>query len=140
MKEYEIYELIDSNPNNRVETPEGELRGFDALLYTYITEDFGTDIYILNDGTFFTLPHNTHPADTSDVLAVIRCPGWSEQDTSIYEEESFVWDEKAGVWRDPYENNRVVKDPVAYLIREVGLQQEEDFLLKLISEKAGELG
>jgi len=133
VKPWEVAELIDRNPENYVDTEEGRLYGVDGLVYLYITSPFGTDIYIWKNGKYTTMPYNTQPANTENVLAVVRCPGWSEIDTSVYEEESFEWDEKHKVWRDPYAGGKVVRDPVAYLIKEVGLLQEEEELLKKIA-------
>ena len=131
----EVRELIDRNPENYVDTPEGRLYGVEGLVYLYITSPFGTDLYIWNDGKYTTMQYNTQPANVENVLAVVRCPGWEVLDTSAYEEESFEWDEKNQVWRDPHENGKIVKDPVAYLIKNVGLLEEEEELLKKIAEQ-----
>ena len=133
MEIWEIRELIENNPKNVVSTPEGELRGMDGLVYLYITSPFGTCIWISRDGRYVDRPCNETPADWREAIAVLKCPGWENLDTSVYTGD-FEWDDERKVWIDSLNENQVVIDPVAYLIREVGLQEEEEEILQKIKE------
>ena len=64
---------------------------------------FNEQLLIWDNGEIEYMPGNTYFREEPDnLLAVIRCPGWNNLDTSDYEENVGVWDGNAWRWDENF--------------------------------------
>ncbi len=102
---------------------------WEEALLQHLTLPYGVNLWFFSSGEVVPLERNTSPINQEDVVAVIPCPGPANMDTSVYE-EGFRWEEGKG-WIDEITGEFVgdsFKDLIAYLIKEVGLDDEMAFL------------